>query len=235
MTSPRKGVTCTSCGASTPLPEDLRTPRFACEYCHDELDTVAYAGLGAVRADEMRAVLDGIARGEVPTTSPAPLVHGGDATRVLPCAHCAAPLAVPLNVTIARVTCGGCGRTEPVARYIGDAERLELDMQRQVAGNAALAALVRDGIACDRCGAPTRIPEPIPVQVVCASCDHATLLSGHVPADAVDRARLKHSALALRAALQAQTTAPSRTNTYVGLAVIVVIAAIAIVGAVMAR
>jgi hypothetical protein len=213
------------------LPADLRTPRFRCDYCHTELETVAYAGLGAVRAEDMRAVLDGIARGQVPTATPQPLVHGGDATRPLPCVHCKQMLAVPLDVTISQISCSACGRVEPVDRYISDAERLELDQQRQIAGNEALAALVRSGIACDRCGAPTQVPEPVPVQLTCGACQHVILLSGHVAADAVDRARLKASVNALRDAMQAKANAKNRTNTYIVIGFIVVFAVFAIVGA----
>jgi DNA-directed RNA polymerase subunit RPC12/RpoP len=235
MATPRKGVTCSHCGASTPLPDDLRTPRFECQYCHTVLETVAYAGLGAVRAEEMRAVLDGIARGEVPTSTPQRLVHGGDGTRDLPCVHCKATLAVPLHIETSTVTCAACGRVEPVNRYISDAERLEIDMQRQIAGNAAVAELVRNGIPCDRCGAPNQVPEPIPVQVVCSACSHAILLSGHVPADAVDRARLKHSALALRDAIQVKAKTANRTNSYVAIGMISVILVIAIVATLATR
>lgn len=38
------GVTCSRCGASTPLPDDLRTPTFSCAFCHGELQAAAYAG-----------------------------------------------------------------------------------------------------------------------------------------------------------------------------------------------
>lgn len=109
----------------------------------------------------MKAVLDAAARGVAPTEQAQPLVHGSAGTREMPCVHCRTPLAVPLDVTVSRVTCGACGRVEPVARYIGDAERLAIDMQRQQEGNAAMAALLAKGVTCERCGAPDPVPRPI--------------------------------------------------------------------------
>ena len=38
------GVTCEHCGGSTPLPDDLRVPHFACRYCEARLTTARYAG-----------------------------------------------------------------------------------------------------------------------------------------------------------------------------------------------
>ena len=222
-------MTCTHCGASTPLPDDVRVPTFQCQYCRAELETVAYAGLGAVRAEAMKAALDDAARGVAPTERPQQLVHGTAGTRGMPCAHCGAALAVPLDVTVPRVTCAACGRVEPVSRYISDAERLAVDMQRQQEGNAAMAALLANGVTCERCGAPNPVPRPIPVQVSCGSCHHAILLAGHVAADAVDRARLKESVLALREATQAQAARQERTNARAGVAVAVIMGVVFVV------
>lgn len=224
-----KGVICTHCGASTPLPDDTRVPTFTCQYCHTVLQTVAYAGLGAVRADAMKSALAAAARGEAPSEAPQPLVHGGTGSRTMACVHCRASLDVPLAVTVPRVTCGQCGKTEPVSRYISDAERLALDMQRQQAGNAAMAALLQKGIDCDRCGAPNAVPQPVPVQVICTACQHPILLAGRVAADAVDRARLRESVLAMRDAMQTKATDAKRINLYVTLGVFALIVVIAVV------
>lgn len=210
-------------------------PTFECQYCHAVLETVAYAGLGAVRAEAMKDVLAAAARGQAPAEQPQQLVHGTAGVRDLPCVHCKATLAVPLDVTVSRVTCAACGKTEPVNRYITDAERLAIDMQRQIAGNQAMEELVRSGVRCDRCGAPNRVPRPIPVQVICTACQHPILLAGHVAADAVDRARLKESVLALRESMKGKQAGAARLNLYITIGVFAAIAVLAIIGAVVMR
>ena len=48
-----RGVTCSACGAATPLPDDLLVPTFACAFCHATLTTADYAGEAAVSADAL--------------------------------------------------------------------------------------------------------------------------------------------------------------------------------------
>jgi hypothetical protein len=87
--------------------------------------------------------------------------------------------------------CPTCRRTEFVNAYISDGERMALDVKRQMAGNAALKQLRADGVPCHRCGAKNPVHDPTAVQIVCAYCRAAILLSDHVAADAIARARLK--------------------------------------------
>jgi hypothetical protein len=68
-----RGVACSKCGATTPLPDDLRTPTFSCAYCGDSLATAAYAGRSAVSADEMRGyLLEVVTHGRAPLPGEAP-------------------------------------------------------------------------------------------------------------------------------------------------------------------
>lgn len=219
------GVVCTQCGASTPLPEDLRVATFACQFCRAELSTASYAGVGAVRVDEMRAFFNAVveAPSALKSIQPPKLVHGDGGTREGKCAHCGAPLAIPLTITTHSVTCASCGKTEPINRYIGDAERMQLDIDRQVAGNQAVAELLRTGVSCPKCGAPNALSEPISVQHLCTTCGHAILLSDFVPADAIDRARLKQIAHELKRGIAAQAAARQRASRFIVIGVIALV------------
>lgn len=211
--SKTSGVTCTHCGASTPLPADLRVATFACTYCHGELETATFAGIGAVRVDEMGAFLnDALAAGTADGLVAPTLVHGTAGFRTLPCSTCKAPLEVPLDVTIGKVTCGACNRTFPVASYISDAERMTIDMARQQAGNDELKRLIAEGLHCRKCNAHNAIVQPIEVQQLCTSCGGVILLSDHVAPDAVDRARLKAAVFGIRDQAMAMNAAHGRRN-----------------------
>ncbi|MGE0792421.1 MAG: hypothetical protein AB7S26_42495 [Sandaracinaceae bacterium] len=232
------GVVCGSCGASTPLPDDLRVPTFACQYCRAELRTIDYAGEGAVRVDEMRAYFEDVRKRpyDLDQVASAPkLVHGGDATRTMPCVHCGAALEVPLNVTVPKVTCTACGREEFVHRYINDGERLKIDMARQVAGNRAVERLLAEGVPCPKCGAQNTVPTPVPVQIACASCKHTILLGQLVPADAVDRARLRASVLKMKDDLHADFERRQGNERLVAIVIIAIVAVGVVIGVLVSQ
>ena len=54
-----KGVTCPSCGGSTPLPDDLRVATFDCTFCRTTLRTADFAGEGGVSAEGIARHLEG--------------------------------------------------------------------------------------------------------------------------------------------------------------------------------
>lgn len=227
--SKTSGVTCSHCGASTPLPSDLRIPTFSCAYCHGELETAKFAGEGAVRVAEMGAFMDAALSAGTTDGLVAPkLLHGTAGFRTMPCSTCQAPLEVPLDITVNKVTCGGCNRTFPVASYIGDAERLTIDMARQVAGNEELKRLVAEGLRCRKCNAHNAVTEPIEVQQTCTSCGGVILLSDFVPSDAVDRARLKAAAFGIRDRAMAMNAAHGRRNALIIAGLLGVVIAIAV-------
>ncbi len=222
-------MVCSQCGASTPLPADLRAPTFHCAYCNAELSTAAYAGVGAVRVDEMGAFFNAVVETGTAEGHVAPkLVHGTAGMRRMPCFACKTEIDIPLDVTISKVTCTSCGRDAAVSRYISDAERLQIDMARQVAGNTELERLLAEGVNCRRCNAHNTVREPVPVQLECASCRGVILLSDYIASDAVDRARLKASAYAMRDNLIAKHKASGNRNAIVIVAIIVVVIAIAL-------
>ncbi|MBX3227028.1 MAG: hypothetical protein KIT84_41275 [Labilithrix sp.] len=202
-----RGVTCRQCGASTPLPDDLRVPSFACQYCRAQLVTAAYAGAAAVSADALLGHVGAAMRGE--RTDAAPRFEGSRsaATRAAECRHCRAPVAVPLDVTVHTFRCAPCGREQRVNEYVSDGERLAIDLGRQVAGNDALARLRAEGVECSRCGGKNAVPDDGSVQIVCQFCKAAVLLSDHVDASAVARARLKHGIHAARGEIVHKRTA----------------------------
>ncbi|MBX3189663.1 MAG: hypothetical protein KF819_21745 [Labilithrix sp.] len=215
-----RGVSCHRCGASTPMPDDLRVPVFACAFCRAELATASYAGAAAVSADALIGHLGQAMDGTVPVAQAAvtaPRFEGGSTdARAANCQHCAAPIAVPLDLQVRELTCTGCGRVQAVNRYVSDDERFALDMQRQVAGNEAFKRLCADGVPCSRCGAKNAVPEDGSVQLPCTFCKATILLSDHVDASAIARARLKHGVFALRdAAIQQQTSRDRRTTTII--------------------
>ncbi len=127
---------------------------------------------------------------------------GASRTRAGQCKLCGADVQVPLDLATHAFECPGCGKTEPVNAYISDTERLGLDMARQLAGNQALAELRADGVPCGQCGGHNAVPDDGSVQVLCQFCGATVLLSDHVDADAVARARLKRGVNEMRAALK---------------------------------
>jgi hypothetical protein len=224
-----RGVTCTACGASTALPSDLRVPTFACQFCQATLSTAAYAGASAVSADALVGHLrENIAK---PTPDVAAAVAAtprfqgqSSETRAGACLRCKAPVQVPLDLTVRQLTCGSCGATQPVSAHISDGERLAIDMQRQVAGNQALAALRSSGVACPRCGGKNDVPGGGAVQVPCRFCGHVILLGDHVDASAVARSRLKEGVFQMRDEIMAAQKARDRTiGIVVGVVVTVVV------------
>lgn len=222
-------MTCSQCGASTPLPADLRIPTFHCAYCNAALSTTAYAGVGAVRVDEMGAFFNAVVESGSAEGHVAPkLVHGTAGMRRMPCFACTAEIEIPLDVTISRVTCTSCGRDAAVNRYISDVERLQIDMARQVSGNAELKRLIAEGVQCKRCNAQNTFGDPVPVQLECTSCRGVILISDYVASDAVDRSRLRANAYAMRDNLIAKRTASGNRNAIVIVAIIVVVIAIAL-------
>jgi transcription elongation factor Elf1 len=154
------------------------------------------------------------------TTVAPKLEHGDAGTRDAECVHCGAGISVPLTITIPTVSCASCGKTEPVSRYVSDGERFQLDMARQLAGNQQLRELLHTGLTCPRCGAHNALSEPVPVQIACSSCRHTILLSDFAPADAVDRARLKQTALEFKQGLLAKQEANARRGRYIAFAIV---------------
>jgi DNA-directed RNA polymerase subunit RPC12/RpoP len=203
-----QGVTCSRCGAGTPLPDDLRTPAFECAYCHAQLSTAAYAGKDVVSAEQMRAQMTN-PRAAQPAT---PHAFINTRTQAAPCVHCGVVLQVPLDMRAKTVDCPACKRVEPVQRYFADGQRLMLDMQRQIAGNQALARLGTDGVPCSRCGGLNPVTEAAAVQVVCRYCGAPILLSDHVDTSAVARSRLKLGIQEMRGAMTEQQRKQKRLN-----------------------
>lgn len=197
-----RGVRCHACGATTPLPDDLRIPTFGCAFCKATLDTASYAGRAAVSADALVGHMQVAIASPMPLSEKianAPRFEGGSrATRGEPCKRCGQALAVPLDVEIHQVTCAACGVTQNIREYISDQERFELDMQRQVAGNEALKRLQAEGAPCTQCGGKNPVPTDGSVQFVCTFCGATVLLSEHVDATAVARQRLKHGVFAMK-------------------------------------
>lgn len=223
-----RGVTCTACGASTLLPEDLRVPTFSCSYCKATLQTAAYAGAGAVSADalmaHMRQQIASPPRDVREAIASAPKFQGGSTeTRPGTCVGCRAPVQVPLDLSVRQLRCGACGLDQPVSQHISDAERFQLDMQRQVSGNQALKAIERDGVPCTKCGGKNAVPTDGSVQVPCQFCGATILLSDHVDASAVARSRLKHGVYAMRDEIMRAQEAQQRRERLIALAIVVVV------------
>ena len=228
-----RGVTCHRCGASTPLPDDLRVAAFACAFCRAELATASYGGAAAVSADALLGHIGHVIGGNVPlaqAAAAAPRFQGGSTdARAATCQHCAAPIAVPLDLSIRELTCDGCGRTQAVNRYISDGERFALDMERQVAGNEAFKRLCAEGVPCSRCGAKNAVPEDGSVQLPCKYCKATILLSDHVDASAVAHARLKHGVFAMRDAVIQQQASRNRLTTIIVIGCVAGVLVVAII------
>ncbi|MBX3275348.1 MAG: hypothetical protein KF729_34095 [Sandaracinaceae bacterium] len=232
-----RGVTCSACGATTPLPDDLLVPTFACAFCHGTLSTAAHAGEAAVSADALVGHIERLAADPKAAMAnldesvrSAPRFEGGSREhREGTCVHCRAPVAVPLDLAVRELTCGACGRAQFVREHISDEERFRLDMARQVAGNEAYERLLAEGLACPKCGGHNPVPDDGSVQLICKFCRAAILLSDHVDESAIARHRLKHGVYAVRDELMRQQQGRQRT---IGIAVAVIV--VVVLGALIA-
>lgn len=232
-----RGVRCPQCGASTPLPDDLRVPTFQCAFCQTVLDTAKFAGEAAVSADELVGFLGNVVadpRAAMARIHEAPRFEGGSREfRSMTCQRCSAPVEVPLDLQVREFRCEGCASTQSIDHYIPHEERFRLDMERQVAGNEALKRLQAEGVPCGRCGGENAVPADGSVQFTCTFCSAVILLSDHVDASAVARQRLKHGAMAVRADLQRQHEAQIERNRWIFAVVMgVVILAVIVVNVV---
>jgi hypothetical protein len=149
---------------------------------------------------------------------------GNTATRPSTCRFCQAPVAVPLDLRVKTFECPSCRRTDAVEMHVQGKERFLLDMQRQVAGNQALAKLRAEGVVCHACGARNAVVDPAAVQVVCTHCRAVILLSDHVASDALARARLKLGLGELRAGIARSQQREARITTIVVVTVILLAA-----------
>lgn len=227
-----RGVECKSCGASTPLPDDLRVPSFSCAFCHQTLRTVDYAGEQTRAAAEMNAFFQrAVDRPHDLGTAPKLVTANRDATRPSRCRRCGAEISVSLDLRVHQVQCAACGHTDAVSAHISDAERMQLDMQRQVEGNDAYRRLIAEGVACERCGGKNDVPSDGAVQIVCRFCAQPILLRDHVDEDALARRQLRNAALAMRDGLQAKQKA---TDKRVAIIILALVAAVVVVGVVAA-
>ncbi|MDO9019866.1 MAG: hypothetical protein Q7V43_23280 [Myxococcales bacterium] len=218
------------------MPDDLRTPTFACAFCRGELRTADYAGVAAVSADALlghvrAAVALPTADAAIEASRSAPrFQETSTATRAAQCLKCAGPVEVPLDLYQNQFTCPGCHAVQAVNDYVSDKERLELDMARQVAGNEAYRRLLAEGVACGRCGGANAVPDDGSVQLTCSFCGAAVLLSDHVDAGAVARHRLKHGVFAMRdEALRANAAHTRKVNTVVAVVVALVVVGVVVV------
>jgi len=110
-----RGVDCSRCGASTPLPDDLRQPTFRCGACGAELSTAAFAGASAVSADALVGHVRAAVAGRADPAA-TPRFDGGGSGG--PGAFDPAG-QIAGNQALARlraegVRCGGCGGLNPV-------------------------------------------------------------------------------------------------------------------------
>lgn len=226
-----RGVECEKCGASTPLPDDLRIATFLCAFCRAELQTVRYVGETAQKADEMRAFFQQVVH-DPKNLGVAPRLPTAnrDATRASRCRGCGGAVDVSLDLRVHQVTCPACGRVDPVSAHVSDAERMQLDMAKQIAGNQALRELRASGVPCDKCGGRNEVPDDGAVQIVCRHCAQPILLGDHVDPDALARARLRHAALELRDNLK---NGQARENRIVGIVLGVVFGIILVVAVVL--
>jgi len=235
-----RGVTCHQCGASTPLPDDLRVPTFQCAFCKTVLQTASYAGHSAVSADALLGHLQAAVAS--PATAmdaarSAPRFEGGDtSSRPAACLRCGAEVQVPLALHVHQLTCGACHAVQPVTDYLSDKVRLELDMARQVAGNEALKRLQAEGVPCTKCGGRNPVPEDGSIQLVCKFCSATILLSDHVDASAVARQRLKHGVFGLRDELMRKQKEQDRIrNVLIPAGIVISILILAALGAIFGR
>jgi len=219
-----RAIRCPRCGASTPLPEDLRAATFLCAFCHHELTTAEFAGDAAVSADALvahmeHAIANPMTAAESARSAPKFL---GNSAEVRPsnCIDCKAPIDIPMDLTINNVTCAACGRVQATNKHIPQQERFEYDMARQVAGNRALDAFYADGVACTNCGGHLVFPDDGSVQFACPHCKTVLVASQWVDASAVGRRRLKHAVFEMRDELMERQKENDRSTTTIILVVI---------------
>lgn len=213
-----KGVRCPSCGGSTPLPDDLRVPTFACAFCRAPLETAAFAGKGQVSAEGLARHLEGLldmtasdAMAGAQTLTP--LEDRNLATRDASCLLCGGAVRVPLALEEKVFACDACGREQAIARYVSDEERMRLDLDRQVAENESLDRLIATGVACGRCGGHDPVPDDGTPQFLCSHCGTTILLVQYVAPGALARRRLRRAALGLRdEAVSRQNAAEARAR-----------------------
>jgi len=224
------------------MPDDLRTPTFACAFCRGELRTADYAGAAAVSADALLAhvraavALPSAAEAIEAARSAPRFQETSSASRAAQCLKCAGPVEVPLDLYQHQFTCPGCHAVQQVNDYVSDKERLELDMARQVAGNEAYRRLLAEGVACGRCGGVNAVRDDGSVQLTCSFCGAAVLLSDHVDAGAVARHRLKHGVFAMRdEALRANAAHTRKVNTAVAVVVALIFVGFVVANLVITR
>ncbi|MCB9604399.1 MAG: hypothetical protein H6721_20100 [Sandaracinus sp.] len=212
-----KGVTCPSCGGSTPLPDDLRVATFDCTFCRTTLRTADFAGEGVVSAEGIARHLEGIldmsAQQAVEGAQALdPLEDRNHAMHDAACQLCGAPVKVPLALEEKVFTCGGCGKEQAIVRYVSDEDRAHLDMDRQVEENEALDRLIASGVSCGRCGGHNAVPDDGTPQVICVHCNNVILLGEHVAPGALARRRLRRAVFGLRDEAQARQDASDATG-----------------------
>lgn len=225
-----RGVTCGACGASTPLPDDLTTPTFSCAFCRATLETARYAGQQAVTADVLSAHLDKVranpqqAMQDMKDGIRAPVFEDENReVRDAACLSCKAPVKVPMALRVREVTCGACGMTCSVDRYVPHDVRFKADMDRQVRDNEAFKRLAETGVACTKCGGNNAVPTDGTIQITCRFCSTTILLSDHADPGAIARARLKNAVFEMRDEMMAQQ-AESQRNWRIGFVIFMVIA-----------
>lgn len=216
------------CGASTPLPSDLRTPTFPCRFCNANLETAAITGDSLRSADAVVGHIQSLAASPRAGAKAPQFIDGNTGFHPDSCKRCGKAVSVPLDLHIHSVRCDACGSTQPVAAYLSDWKRLDLEMARQ-AGNESLRRLQREGIRCGKCGGTNAVPDDGRVQVECQFCHAAILLSEFVDETALARNRLKHGVFQVRDDLYRQHRVQQRRQTR--LVVGGVIAAFLLVGA----
>ncbi len=160
----------------------------------------------------------------------APRFEGGSAgMRAASCHRCHAAVEVPLDVTVHRFTCAGCGVEQQVDAYVSDRERLEIDMARQTAGNEALKRLKAEGVACGKCAGNNPVPDDGSVQLVCRFCKATILLSDHVDPSAIARSRLRHGAVAMREEARRKQHASVDRNRVIAAVVVGLVVAVVVI------
>jgi hypothetical protein len=228
-------VDCPQCGGSTPLPEDLRTQTFHCSFCRLPLRTAEFAGRAAVSADALVGhIRTAVAApgNAMDAALAAPRFQGGDTSfRAADCRHCGAPVSVPMDLQIGELHCAGCKRTQRVDDYIPNAERFRFDMERQVAGNAALKKLQAEGLACTSCGGKNEVPNDGSVQLLCKFCNTTLMLSAYVDPSALARQRLKQGVDQMRDDVMRQHETKQKHTLLVVLALVAIAVVIGIVAA----
>ncbi len=218
-------VTCPGCGASTPVPDDLQQAAFPCAACGRALRTTDVVGEAVVVADAFVAQVKAVLAGDAAAPTARPLDGRPADDRPGTCIYCKAPVSVPMALRVHELTCPTCGKVQPVAAHVSDADRLRADLDKQVAENAALKALRASGTDCPRCGAHVDFP-PAGVQGTCGHCGAAVLLSALVGPDALAREALGTGVRgAIDGAVRAQESRKRRVDGLIlgGIAVVVVL------------